>query len=57
MNKIYWYKGNLVKLIEVTYVAYGQQYCTIELPTGKPQTVQMRHLIKYSTTVRPLVKY
>lgn len=47
MRKFYYYKGNLVKLIRITYVAHGQQYCTIELPTGKPQTVQMRRLTSY----------
>ena len=44
MSNLYYYKGNLVKLIRKTYVAYGQQYCTIELPTGQPQTVQIRRL-------------
>lgn len=49
MGVNFYYRDNLVKLIRVTYMRYGQQYCTIELPGGKPQTVQMRHLTGVAT--------
>lgn len=45
------YKGRPVKLLELTYISNGQQYCTIEMINrmGKVQrqTVQVRHLTPY----------
>lgn len=46
MPKYYLYKGKKVKLIRMTYVSHDQRYCTIELPTGQPVSVQMRRLTK-----------
>src|SRR3990167_618191 len=44
----YFYRNQPVKLLEMSYVAHGQQYCTIEIVNlyGKKQrqTVQFRHL-------------
>ena len=44
----YFYRNQPVKLLEMSYVANGQQYCTIEIVNlyGKKQrqTVQFRHL-------------
>ena len=48
-NATHLYKHRPVKLLELTYVHNGHQYCTIEMVNKigntQRQTVQMRHLI------------
>ncbi|MBU0512411.1 MAG: hypothetical protein KJ638_12020 [Chloroflexi bacterium] len=47
-NATHDYKGQPVRLRELTYISYGQQYCTIDMVNkdGKiqRQTVQLRRL-------------
>jgi len=45
-ERYFFYKGQKVKLIRVTYIRGSNQYCTIELPSGQPVSVQMRNLKK-----------
>lgn len=48
INPTHIYKGRRVRLVSLTYFAYGQQYCTIEMINDdwrhQLQTVQLRNL-------------